>query len=430
MAQNTWLADHENWLFLSGLALGAFLVTSLLFLRWWHRRPDVRTSQEAAFQQHAFHALLSISEAIDEEPTVTQVFEQALNAVREATGFDSVAMRIYERDHGCFRLVVHRGMSPAMVRELACIRADRGFQAEVVRTKQPAVSSNLATDPRLGGASPLEMGYRSLACVPLLANGELMGTMELASSEAYNWTAEQISWLSLVGRSVGVFLRHVQYASHLRNQAVVKERSLIAQEIHDGLAQLIGSVYVWAEDAQLSLAEGEVEHTTHALQKIDQAARDAYATLREEMFGLRNMPLPGQSLIPYLSEILERFQRQWGIAVHLSVSGATNGHKVPVTISPAAEIQLLRILQEVLTNVRRHACASTVRLKLAEKDEWLIVDVEDDGRGFDPQQISDEHLGLSIIRERTASVGGRLTLEAEPGQGTRVRIELPPRSRT
>lgn len=426
VVQDAWFSERNLWPFLAGIAFGA-LITVLLFLILRRPPADVEPGKQTAFRKRAFHALLSISEAIDEQPSVSQVFQRALDAVQEATGFDAIAMRIYERDGDCFRLVAQRGMSPAMVQELACIPADKGFQAEVARTKQPAVSANLAEDPRLGGSSPLEMGYRSLASVPLLADGELMGTMELASPETFAWTPEQVSWLSLVGRSVGVFLYHVQLTSHLRDLAVLKERSLIAQEIHDGLAQLVGSIYMWAEDAQLSLQEGDKHAVEKALNKIDHTARDAYAVLREEILGLRQKPQAGQGLMTHLAEILDRFRRQWGIDAQLTVA-VGNGDTPPASISPSAEIQLLRILQEALSNVRRHACANKVHLKMDQEDGWLVAHLEDDGRGFDPHRVSEDHLGLSIMRERAASVGGRLNLQSAPGQGTCVRIELPPRS--
>lgn len=440
-----WLARLDGWLLAGGFGLYTIIAAGLVASvyprgisgqRWlpgsgaglpYQRDESLPASPAAAdFQQRAFDALLSISEAIDEESKPAQVFRRALQAVREATGFSSVAMRYYDAQNDSFPLIAQHGMSEAMVQELAVIPANKGFQAEVMRTRQPAVSSDLSADPRLGGRSPLVMGYRSLASVPLLAGGEIMGTMELASPRVYNWTPEQIRWLSLVGRTVGVFLHHVQLSAHLRDLAVLKERSFIAQEIHDGLAQLIGSIYVWAEDAQLSLDACETEAAQLALKRIDRTARDAYAVLREEMLGLRDAPGPGEGLIPHLESCLDRFQRQWGIAAELT--GAGIDRALPVAITPAAEIQLLRILQEALTNVRRHAQAGRVKLALAEKDSWLAVTIEDDGQGFNPQQVEPGHLGLNIMRERAASVGGRLAVTAQPGQGTSIRIELPSRN--
>ena len=440
-----WLARLDRWLLAGGFATYAVLAAGRVASthlraapgrRWL---PDAETSLPplgkellpagqgvADFQQRAFDALLSISEAIDEELNAAQVFHRALQAVGEATGFNAVAMRYYDAENDSFPLIAQQGMSAAMVQELAVIPANRGFQAEVVRTKKPAVTSDLATDPRLGGRSALEMGYRSLASVPLLADGEIMGTMELASPQVYEWTSEQIRWLSLVGRTVGVFLHQAKLTTHLRDLAVLKERSFIAQEIHDGLAQLIGSIYVWAEDAQLSLEASETEAAQLALKRIDRTARDAYAVVREEMLGLRDVPGPGEDLIPYLEGCLDRFQRQWGIAVELE--GVGDDRTLPVSVTPAAKIQLLRILQEVLTNVRRHAEATRVRLAMADKDGWLSVTIEDDGRGFDPQQVGSGHLGLGIMRERAASVGGRLSVTSQPGQGTHIEVQLPSRS--
>lgn len=397
-------------------------------MRNFIRRPQSEDGADSAFQQRAFQAVLSIAEAIDDELTVSQLFKLALEVVREATGFDAVAMRIYERETHCLRLLGHLGMSPSMVCELSCMPATHGFHAEVMRTKRPAVTSDLAADPRLGGKSPLQMGYRSLACVPLLANDEIMGTMELASPAIYEWTPQQISWLSLIGRSVGVLVYQVQLITRLRDRAVVKERSLIAQEIHDGLAQQIGPIFVWAENAQYLMQEQDTDAAQIAMKKIEESARDAYRGLREEMLCLRETPAPGESFIVYLQKYLERFRQQWGIETQLVVTPRSDEQAMPVQITPAAEIQLLRIVQESLTNVRRHACASLVRLRLTEQRGWLVVRIMDDGRGFDLQQVGEEHFGLSIMRERAASVGARVTVETAPGQGTCVTVELPPRS--
>ena len=175
-----------------------------------------------------------------------------------------------------------------------------------------------------------------------------------------------------------------------------------------------------------SLPRSQRDEAATGLKRIDRTARDAYAVVREEMLGLRDGPRPGEDLIPHLEGCLDRFQRQWGIAAVLEGTG--DDRMLPVSVTPAAKIQLLRILQEVLTNVRRHAEATRVRLAMADKDGWLSVTIEDDGRGFDPQQVGSGHLGLGIMRERAASVGGRLSVTSQPGQGTHIEVQLPSRS--
>jgi two-component system nitrate/nitrite sensor histidine kinase NarX len=125
--------------------------------------------------------------------------------------------------------------------------------------------------------------------------------------------------------------------------------------------------------------------------------------------------------VPLFTEFLSRFQRQWGIEAKLLLE-----EKRPYSAPPVVEIQLLRIVQEAVTNVRRHAEASHVIVKLNQDENWLYVSVEDDGRGFYREKEMDESkLGLSIMRERASSVGGNVTVDSIPGSGTTVHIEMP-----
>src|SRR5690606_40933847 len=116
------------------------------------------------------------------------------------------------------------------------------------------------------------------------------------------------------------------------------------------------------------------------------------------------------------------FSRDWSSDVCSSDLGREHNGCLA---SPAAEIQLIRIIQEAMTNVRRHAQASRVAIRFEDSDEMLRVTIEDNGRGFDPNKVEGARFGLRIMRERAASVGGRLTIETQPGEGTRVIAEMP-----
>ena len=379
---------------------------------------------EVIFQRRSFDVLLSMLEAMDDAMTIRQVFNIALRAVQKATGFSSVAMRLRDEKKGCFRLISQNGMSPEMVKELVCIPADQGFPKEVMKTKRPVFSSELGEDPRLGGPSPLRVGYRSLVSIPILAGDHVLGSMELAIKEKYHWEKDELRWLALVGRSVGVIVRQVQLNERLKSMAALEERNRVAQEIHDGIAQLLGSLRMWADEAQISLEEGQLEAVETAIGKIERTSRDAYASLREEMLGLRDTLVPGKNLIPVLKEYLSRYQRQWGIKAEMELQ---DGWRDNLHIDPAAEIQLLRIIQEGLTNVRRHAQATQVCLNFVESEQRLLVEIQDNGIGFDTQRVDGDNLGLRIMRERVASVDGKIQVHSDPEQGTRLVIDIPMR---
>lgn len=378
-----------------------------------------------AFQQKSIRALLSISESNGNPLPLHLVYQRALHAVEEVTGFNTIAIRLYDEKRQCLKLTAQQGMSPAMLEELDCIPPKDRFEGEAMRSLWPVPIKDLAAeDPNRVGASPSTSGFRSVVCVPLLADQVAIGTMELGSRITYQWNDDELRWLALVGRTIGMIINQVRVMERLKGVVILEERNRLSQEIHDGLAQLLGSLRLWAEEARLSAEECAYGQVENAVKKIEKAARDASALVREEMLALRNTMLPGEDLLPVFTEYLDRFQRQWGIKVRLEMYRAPieNDHSF---LSSEAESQLLRIVQEGLTNIRRHARAQSVLLRVDDNERDCQVFIQDDGIGFDASGVTTERLGLRIMKERAASVGGHVHVHSSAGEGTVVKIVLP-----
>lgn len=142
------------------------------------------------------------------------------------------------------------------------------------------------------------------------------------------------------------------------------------------------------------------------------------------MLELRDTVVPGKDIIPVLSEYLSRFQRNSGIKTRL-VLDKTLKQQPALQLPPQSEIQLLRIIQEALTNVRKHAGAKLASVSLLLQENWLVVNIQDDGAGFSLDQVSSDSLGLRIMRERAASIDGEIELLTSPGEGTTLTVRLP-----
>ncbi|HOA25151.1 MAG: GAF domain-containing sensor histidine kinase [Aggregatilineales bacterium] len=376
--------------------------------------------EQIAAQRRNLETLLTISEATGGNVPLDQIFYHVLQKVFETTGYDAGAIRLLDRERRSFSLVAQQGMNLRMLQDLQHVPVDQAFQAEVARTLQPVYTNNLPCDPRVLSPGEVESGYQCLICVPLLASDRLVGTMELATVEQHVWDEDEIRWLTSIGRQIGAAIHLVQLSEQSRDLAILQERERLSQELHDGLAQVIGTIRLRAEEAALCLEDGDCDSARATLEDIEQIAQDAYASIRDDILGLRLTAVPQEGLVPLMMEYFSRFQRQWGIQV-LFCGREHNG----CLASPAAEIQLIRIIQEAMTNVRRHAQASRVAIRFEDSDEMLRVTIEDNGRGFDPNKVEGARFGLRIMRERAASVGGRLTIETQPGEGTRVIAEMP-----
>jgi signal transduction histidine kinase len=189
--------------------------------------------------------------------------------------------------------------------------------------------------------------------------------------------------------------------------------------MHDGLAQELGLLHMKLQGALARSADAPA--VAEDLREMVQITESAYEGVRQSIFGLRTFVSRGLGLVPTLTEYLHEFSAQNGIAVELEADGGPLG-----PIPPATEVQAVRIIQEALTNVRKHARADRARVRLQRDGAWLRVTVEDDGVGWDGQASRNGlHFGLQTMRERAEGLGGQLEIEAAPGRGTRIVATLP-----
>jgi two-component system nitrate/nitrite sensor histidine kinase NarX len=239
-----------------------------------------------------------------------------------------------------------------------------------------------------------------------------------------SFSDREVLLLQQLAQNVVVAIENATLYNQVRSMTATEERRWLAQEIHDGLAQLIGSLRLWSEEARISLEENDLGAAMKTIQRIETGARDAYTSLRDEMLGLRDSDFSKKDILEVISEYLNRFQRQWSIQTQLHLKESAKNLQ-PWPVSNAAEVQLLRILQEGLTNIRRHARASSVSVTIAIEEGLLKIQVEDDGVGFDMERPPEDRLGLRIMRERAAVVGGTISISSHVGVGTKLEIHLP-----
>jgi signal transduction histidine kinase len=212
---------------------------------------------------------------------------------------------------------------------------------------------------------------------------------------------------------------------HLRNRAIADERERIARELHDGFAQLLGYVNTKAMAVRLMLKRRKVREAEHQLEQLEQAARDLYTSVREAILGLRVGGTSEKGLAAMLVRYTEQFEMLSGLPTHFSAVDVPD----PLRLGVESELQILRIVQEALSNVRKHATAQRASVDLRLSDGFLVVQVSDDGQGFDPRQSGEQgealRFGISTMRERAASIGADLTITSLPRRGTRLSLRVP-----
>jgi signal transduction histidine kinase len=207
----------------------------------------------------------------------------------------------------------------------------------------------------------------------------------------------------------------------LREQAAIEERDRIARDLHDGLAQILGYVNTKAQAVRLFLSRGQTEAASAQLQQLEDAANEVLADVRQAILGLRLTAQPELDLASKLLRFVEQFRRQSGVAVHFEVPEDTRR----LHLAAGAEGELLRIVQEALSNIRKHAAAHEAWLRLEPQPRGLELTIADDGEGFDPAAaLGADRFGLVTMHERAAAIGADLQVDSSPGRGTRITVRL------
>jgi two-component system nitrate/nitrite sensor histidine kinase NarX len=265
-----------------------------------------------------------------------------------------------------------------------------------------------------------KLGYRTVSVFTIQAKRQLLGVFNLYFKEPREFSAAERQMLEALGQHLGVAIENQRLVSRDKELAVTEERNLLAQELHDSIAQSLAFLNLEAQMLDESLAQGNIDGARQELAQIREGIQESYDDVRELLVHFRTR-LQQADLETAIRVALQRFEGQTGIRTRFEMSGTT--------VSLAAEIQpqVLHIVQEALSNARKHARATEVVVEVM-RDGGYVFRVCDNGRGFDPATLAeqgDTHVGLRIMRERAHRIGGRLAIRSRPEAGTEVTLTLP-----
>jgi len=366
-------------------------------------------------------ALSDVALTISRAGALENVLYEALRTVVRVTGADGGAIHLMEEQG--LRLAVHQALPEPVAACLESLPSTQGFVGKVLQTDEPLHIPDLAAEawqqvcPHHVCPAPAA-GYRSLAAVPLRSRNRALGVLTLLRRVPEGFSAEAIQLLVCIGHQLGVAVENAHFHEQAERMAILEERHRIARELHDSLAQTLGWLNLQTEMLADTLAHGEVEKAQEEMAAIRRVVRDACYDVRESIDGLRVQP--SHDLVATVAAWVSEFGRRSGLLTEFRAADSE------VRLPPVVETEALRILQEALTNVRKHAQAQQVRVNLQVRGGVAELTVEDDGRGFVYNSCQDhDHFGLRIMRERAERLGGSFRVETAPGKGTRVIVHLP-----
>jgi signal transduction histidine kinase len=267
---------------------------------------------------------------------------------------------------------------------------------------------------------------------PLQRAGETIGLLMVGASRSRGFEVDEVETLSSLANQAAIAIENARLQARLRELAVDAERERIAREMHDGLAQVLGYVNTKSQAIEQLLVAGRTREARGLLAELAAAARSIYVDVREAILGLRSPVVPGVGLVAAVEDYATRFTEASKIAVAVE---ATPGAR-RLDLSPQVEAQVFRIVQEALTNVRKHSGAARATVSFAVGDGRLDVSVADDGHGFAISAAPTDlpRYGIEAMRERAHSIAGTVEWSSPASGGCRVElsvmVEVPPEPAT
>ena len=368
--------------------------------------------------------LNAIAEALNSSPGEQQALERTLGLVADLLGLETGWIWLKNTETGRFYSAAARNLPPylqAPVRMTGyscnCIGefnqnalTPRNIDLIECSRLQPAVLQQ-ATDQTQG------LAYH--ASIPLYFQDEPLGIINVASPAWRRLTDEELNLLSTIAYQVGIAIERARLADKDAQLARVEERARLAREIHDTLAQGLTAIALHLEGALHHLASNP-EEAHQRLERALQTTRESLEEARRSVLDLREAPLAGKPLAAALRSLSQGFTSETGVRVRVRAEGE---QELPLRV----EAELFRIAQEALANIRQHANASEVVIKLERTPKGMRLLVRDNGSGFDPRAVGADRQGIVGMRERARLLGGKLqvTSRQRPPSGTTIIATVP-----
>ncbi|TVQ87712.1 MAG: GAF domain-containing protein [Chromatiaceae bacterium] len=374
--------------------------------------------------------LYEVAAEITQADNLDQLLLHFLRVLKEMVNGRAATVRLVPTD-GRPRLVGSIGLDDDLIQVQEMTPVDLCLCGTVLCPGEIVCDNDLRYCSRIYGRRMFDSDAVEVVTVPLRHHDELLGAYTIFVERPGVSAREDIlALLSTIGQHIGVAIAKYRSDEEARRLSILEERNSLAHELHDSIAQTLASLRLQVRMLTEALADSEVPAQAAAdLYRIRNGIDEAHAELRELLASFR-APLDRRGLVPALEELTRRFGQQSGLNCVFQMNCR------PFDLVAATELQVLRIVQETLANVRKHARAQTVRVLLTREGHGqYVLLVEDDGIGFSPPAgrggRPGEHIGLSILEERARRIGASLRIESEAGEGTRVELEFtaadPPR---
>lgn len=355
-----------------------------------------RQERFIAQKKHHLQVLYDVASAINRSDNLEDLLQRFLTMLGNVVEAKAVAIRLLDSE-GKLRLVAGSGLDNETMERAA----------KVIKTGSSTIETPFFSDENNTRmlAIPLQYRDKNLGLYNLFVSHDLAANLE-----------EDHELLISIGQHLGMAIEKANVDEEAHTLSIMEERTRMAHELHDSLAQTLASLRFKVRLFDDSLNRGDEAIIWQELESLENTIDDAYSELRSLITDFR-APIDGKGVVRAVKNLSERFKKETEMDVFFYHNWSLED------LSPEAELEVIRIVQEALNNVKKHSQANTVRILMYSSEEGRCsILVEDDGIGLpeaipDPDPITGEHLGMNIMQERTAKLNGELQYESDPDEG-------------
>jgi signal transduction histidine kinase len=369
-------------------------------------------------------ALRAVSDAVlavAAQLSVDEVLQRLVDGARVLAGARYAALGIPDGEGGFSRFLV-AGMDDGLIAAMGPLPRTHGLLGAMLEPGGSFRTEDIHSHPRFRGWWPDQHpDMRSFLGVPIVAPDGVIGAFYLTEKEGpAPFGDEDQEVIELLAAHAAIAITNARLYERSRELSILSERNRLALELHDVVSQKLFGLVLGAESAA-TLLDRDVPAARAQIDRLQELAREALDELRLLILELRPPDLERDGLAGALRKEVDMLRRLHDVEIEMEIEDG-------VQAGGARDADVLRIAQEALHNALRHGAPDRVGVRLVGDGERLVIEVIDDGAGFEPgdAELRSKHLGLTSMEERAKAIGARLELRSAPGAGTTVRLEVAP----
>jgi len=361
----------------------------------------IRDLRDEKRLEEEVEALAKITRRAPGQTSMEEVLSGLVNKIAEVTKVNFVMYTMV--DDGQTRLGAHTGLKDDLDTEL--LQKTHDIEQAVIKTGKVEILA--------------EKGFALVTHPVHCCSDILIGVITCGRLDGPAFTVPELNTLAHLVEQGAMVLENFLLYRKVQDGATLDERYRLAREIHDGLAQGLGYLNLRSKLIADRLKEGKIEEAAFEIDQLRQVIKELYQETRTSIFDLKIIPADGEDFAAYLKNYLSRFAKQTSTSTKLVLPEET------IKLTQKTELHMIRIIQEALANVRKHANATEVEVVVSKSPSGLRVQIKDNGIGFTAPKAGQVHFGLAIMQERAALIGATVSLtQGDPG-GTVVTVDLP-----